>query len=195
MIREAGSGSFRVRGILMSSRGARRCGLAVVVLIAAASIGVLASPGLSQTQPSGPLTATRFALSVDGIELASFSELAGITSEVAPTAYLTSADKTTIIKKLPSARKPPTVVLKRGMTGGIELFAWHDAALRGNIAATRKDCTLTMYGSTGEPLARYFLTNAWPFKLEIGGLKAGSGEPLTETVTLTADRIQRVSPT
>jgi phage tail-like protein len=179
----------------MSSRSARRCGLVVAVLIAAASIGVLASPGLSQTQPGGPLTATRLALSIDGTELASFSELAGITSEVAPTAYLTSADKATIIKKLPSARKPPTVVLKRGMTGGLELFAWHEAALRGNLSAARKTCTLTMYNGAGEPVARYVLFNAWPFKLEIGGLKTGQSEPLTETVSLTADRILRVPPT
>ena len=178
----------------MRKRSAGRLGLVAAVLIAAAGIAVLASPGLGQPQASGPLTAARFALSVNGTEIASFSELAGITSEVAPTVYLASTDRATIIKKLPGARKPPTVVLKRGMTGGMELFAWHDAALRGDVAAARRDCTLTMYGSTGEAVARYFLTNAWPFKLEIGGLKAGAGEPLTETVSLTADRIVRLAP-
>jgi phage tail-like protein len=179
----------------MKSRGARRCGLVAAVLIAVASIGVLASPGSGQTQTSGALTATRFALSIDGRELASFSELAGITSEVAPTAYMTSADKATILKKLPGARKPPTVVLKRGMTGGMELFAWHEAARLGDIAAARKNCTLTIYDSAGEPVAKYVLLNAWPFKLEIGGLKAGSSEVLFETLYLTAERVQRVSPT
>jgi phage tail-like protein len=179
----------------MKSRGARRCGLVAAVLIAVASIGVLASPGSGQTQTSGALTVTRFALTIDGTEIASFSELAGITSEVAPTVYMTSTDKATIFKKLPGARKPPTLVLKRGMTGGLELYAWHQAALVGDVNAARRTCTLTMYNSAGEAVAKYVLVNAWPFKLEIGGLKAGASEVLSETVSVTAERIQRISPT
>lgn len=179
----------------MKSRSARRCGLIAAVLIAAASIGVLASAGFGQTQTSGALTATRFALTIDGTEIASFSELAGITSEVAPTAYMTSTDKATILKKLPGARKPPTLVLKRGMTGGMELYAWHQAALLGDINRARKNCTLTIYDSAGEPVAKYVLFNAWPFKLEVGALKAGSSEVLSETLSLTAERIQRMAPT
>jgi hypothetical protein len=34
---------------------------------------------------------------------------------------------------------------------------------------------------------------AWPSKLEIGALKAGSSEVLMETVTIVSERIQRVS--
>ena len=37
------------------------------------------------------------------------------------------------------------------------------------------------------------LTNAWPSKLEIGALKAAAPSVLTETVTLVAEFIQRVS--
>lgn len=191
----AGSGFVSGEGVLMKSRSARRCGLVAAVLIAAASIGVLASAGFGQTQANGGLTATRFALTIDGTEIASFSELAGITSEVAPTVYMTGTDKATVLKKLPGARKPPTLVLKRGLTGGMELFAWHQAVLNGDVNAARKNCTLTMYNSAGEPVAKYFLLNAWPFKLEIGGLKAGSSEVLFETLYLTAERVQRVSPT
>jgi hypothetical protein len=35
---------------------------------------------------------------------------------------------------------------------------------------------------------------AWPSKLEIGALKAGSSEVLWETVTLVCEMIQRVAP-
>ena len=54
----------------------------------------------------------------------------------------------------------------------------------GDVAAARKNVTLTMYNAAGEPVARYHLTNAWPAKLEINGLKAGAGSVLLETVTL-----------
>jgi phage tail-like protein len=50
-----------------------------------------------------------------------------------------------------------------------------------------------MYDVTGDPVVRYHLTNAWPSKLEIGALKAGASSALTETVTLVAEFIQRVS--
>jgi phage tail-like protein len=63
----------------------------------------------------------------------------------------------------------------------------------GDIAAARKSCSLIMYNTGGQPVARYHLENAWPAKIEIGALKAGSNEVLRETVTLTCEHIQRVS--
>jgi len=177
----------------MKSRNARLCGLGAAVALAAASVGVLAPAGSGQTGPRDAITADRFVLTTDGYELASFSELQSITSEVTPTEYLSSAEKGTVQKKLPGKPKPPTLVLKRGKNSGMELFAWHEAARKGQPSG-RKSCTLTMYNSAGEPVAKYYLANAWPFKLEISGLKAGSSEPLTETAYLTADSVQRVAP-
>jgi phage tail-like protein len=84
-------------------------------------------------------------------------------------------------------------VLKRGKNSGTELFAWHEAVRKGQLSA-RKSCTLTMYNNAGEPVAKYYLTNAWPFKLEISALKAGSSEVLYETVHLTAESVQRLAP-
>ncbi len=51
-----------------------------------------------------------------------------------------------------------------------------------------------MFNSGGRPVARYFLANAWPSKIELSALKAGASEALMETVTLTAESIQRVAP-
>ena len=63
----------------------------------------------------------------------------------------------------------------------------------GDVAAARKNVTLTMYDATGDPVVRYHLTNAWPAKLEIGALKADAASVLLETVTLVCEFIQRVS--
>ena len=52
---------------------------------------------------------------------------------------------------------------------------------------------LVIKSADGKPVARYDLENAWPSKLEISGLKAGSSEVLTETMKLVCDRIQRVA--
>jgi phage tail-like protein len=66
--------------------------------------------------------------------------------------------------------------------------------LKGDIAAARKSCSLTMHSAEGKPVAKYWLEHAWPAKIEISGLKAGASEVLFETVTLVSEHIQRVAP-
>lgn len=133
-----------------------------------------------------PATAARFSITVDGVEIASFSELAGINSRV----------------------EPVEVVLKRGKTRSPEMLAWHEAVREGNMAAARKSASLVMYDYDGKPVARYHLENAWPSKVEVGGLSgqgnvsdfqflkaraSGGGEVAMETVTIVSERIQRVA--
>ena len=149
--------------------------------------------GLGPNQPNDAITAARFSITIDGYEIASFSELQGITTEVKPVELIESTDKEIILKKLPGKTEPATLVLKRGKNSSMELWAWHEAVLMGDIVAARKSCSLVMYDTAGKPVARYHLEHAWPSKLEIGALKAGASEVLMETVTIVAERIQRVS--
>jgi phage tail-like protein len=151
-------------------------------------------PGVGPNQPNDAITAARFSLTIDGVEIAAFSELQGITTEVEPVELMESTDKEVILKKLPGKTKPATLVLKRGKNSSMELWSWHEAVLLGNIVAARKSCSLVMYSTDGTPVARYHLEMAWPSKLEVGGLKAGASEVLYETVTLVCEHIQRVAP-
>ena len=131
------------------------------------------------------LIPVRFEVSVDGHSLGVFSELVGISSAVEIVDATSASPTETILKK------PPTVTLKRGMTRNIEMAAWHELVILGDIAAARKSCSLTMFNAKGEPVARYHLTDAWPQKVEIG-VSATSGL-LMETITMTCDFLQRVS--
>ena len=149
--------------------------------------------GLGPNQPNDAITAARFSITIDGYEIAAFSELQGITTEVEPVELMESTDNEVILKKLPGKAKPATLVLKRGKNASMELWAWHEAVLMGDIVAARKSCSLVMYNYDGKPVARYHCENAWPAKIEIGALKAGSSEVLMETVTIVSERIQRVS--
>jgi phage tail-like protein len=143
------------------------------------------------TKREEALTVSRFSLTIDGVEIAQFSELAGMTSEVEPAQA--NGDPLSP-KKLPGRRKLPTVSLKRGKTKDMEIFAWHQSVVEGLPVEVRKSCTLTMYAPDGTAAARYHLESAWPSKVEISALKAGASEVLYETVTLTCEDIQRVSP-
>jgi phage tail-like protein len=140
-----------------------------------------------------PITASRFSITIDGYEIAAFSELQGITTEVKPVEHLESTDKELVLKKLPGKREPATVKLKRGKTSDMALWAWHEAVLQGDILAARKSASLVMYGADGKPVARYHMENAWPSVVEIGSLKAGANDVLMETVTIVCETLQRVS--
>ena len=170
--------------------------LAGAILVAGA-IGAWTSASHGATAQAGDsgdaLTAARFELTIDGHALASFSELGGLVSgfDRADLELVTREGDTAVV--LPVKRNPPTVTLKRGMTRNIEMSAWHELVLLGDVAAARKSVTLTMFDARGDPVARWHLTNAWPSKVEIGGLKAGDGSALLETVTMTCEFIQRVS--
>jgi phage tail-like protein len=144
--------------------------------------------------PGDAITAARFSIVIDGYQIASFSELIGISTEVEPVELLESTEKEVMLKKLPGKRKPPTLTLKRGKNQSMELWLWHEAVLMGDIVAARKSCSLVMYSTDGTAVARYHLEMAWPSKLEVGGLKAGASEVLFETVTLVCEHIQRVAP-
>lgn len=140
------------------------------------------------------LTAARFSISIDGYEIASFSELQGITTSVDVVDFIESSDKEVIQKKYPGRRGLPNIQLKRGKNNSMELWTWHEAVLMGDMGLARKSCSLVMYNVAGKPVARYHLEQAWPAKIEIGALRAGASEVLMESVTIVCEHIQRVSP-
>ena len=174
----------------MKRRIQRRWRLFTTSLVVA--VGGLAAAGIAAT--SDPITAARYVITIDGYEIASFNELTAINSEIETADFWETSGDQVQVNKLPGKFKAPTVTLKRPMNGSLELWSWHEAVRQGNMAAARKSLSLTMFSSEGKPVVKYWLEKAWPSKLEVGALKAGKTEALTESVTLTAEYIQRVAP-
>jgi phage tail-like protein len=138
---------------------------------------VVTTPGLfAQTA----ITAARFSLTIDGFEIASFTELGSIAVEGEDLREFGT-----------SSRGRGVVTLSRRATNNLELWAWHEAVVAG-LPAARKNASLVGYNRRGEPVQRYHLENAWPAKIEISGLKSGASEVLMETVTIVSERMQRV---
>lgn len=146
-----------------------------------------------RTQPNDALTAARFVLTVDGAEVAQFSDLIALSSGVDPSSLtLGPASKGAAARKLPGKWTPPTVTMKRGQSNDLGLFAWHRDAL--SRRAARKDAVLVMFDVQGRPVARYHLESAWPARIVVSGERVGAGQVLFETVTFACDGIERVSP-
>ncbi len=158
--------------------------------------GVLAATVLTGTAsaqaPSSTITGTRFSITIDGYEIASFSELAGIVAEVEPSEYWETNGESVPVNRLPGKIKPPQITLKRGLNSNLELWAWHEAVRTGQIGAARRSCSLTIFNKSGQPVGKYWLEKAWPNKIDLSS--AGAGEALLETVVLTCEYIQRVAP-
>ena len=164
----------------------KRMGMAGATLVAlAVNASAVSLPDRVDAGRETPISAARFGLSIDGVQIASFSELAGISSTV----DLIPSDEGPLLGR---SVKSVSIVLRRPMNRDMTVSSWHEAAQAG-IQAARKSCSLVMYDAEGTPVARYYLENAWPSKVDIGSLKAGSSEVLMETVTMTCEFIQRVS--
>jgi phage tail-like protein len=164
------------------------------LLTVAVAGGAWATSGRALPAPGDPGgTITTFTLTVDGRQVAAFGDLVSMTSGVeSETLVTTNGDK--IVKTLlPSKRMPDSVILRRGLSDSLELSAWHELVINGDVAAARRNATLTLFQSDGTPVARYHLENAWPSKLEVGELTTAGAELVAETVTLVCDRIQRVA--
>ena len=104
-----------------------------------------------------------------------------------------SGEKGLVQMNIPSNPVLATIILKRAQTQDPQMWTWHEAARFGEMGAARKSCSLVMFDASGKPVARYHLENAWPCKIELGALRAGSSEVLTETVTIVCDHLQRVA--
>ena len=140
-----------------------------------------------------PISAARFSISIDGYEIGSFSELAGISSQVETVDYVPSGRNETILLDRFAARRTQTAIkLIRPRSTDPRIGAWHLAAGR-NRAASLKTCALRMFDYQGKPVARYHLEQAWPSKIDIGGLTRGPGRSgQSETVTITCEFMHRV---
>jgi phage tail-like protein len=166
--------------------GRRKAVVAAAVI--APLVGILAVPALVQAAISEPHPVARVSLTIDGYELASFSRCIGLGSEstVEPAP---ASDDEIIFKNLPGETTGRTVC-ERGLTSSIQLAAWRDAVVLGDMAAARKSVSITMYDTAGDPQFRWHLTDAWPSGLTNLFDQDGMGR---EVVTFTYEFAQRVS--
>lgn len=149
-------------------------------------------PQMAGEENNTILSAAIFKLEVPGMNPINFAELVGITSEVENSEYMASGPTGAIFTRHFGRTKPPTVTLKRGLDLNGDLWLWHQQ-VRSLMATAYKTATLKLYGpgddASGAGRLTYVLQNAWPSKIEVGGVKAGATDIVYQTVTLMCDEI------
>jgi hypothetical protein len=105
-------------------------------------------------QQDPPISASRFGISIDGVQIGVFAQL------------ISEAD-------LATGAGGQAITLTGGRTQGLKMAAWHELVILGDVAAARKSASVIMYNSSGSPIRTYHLENAWPSKVSLDSSERG----------------------
>jgi hypothetical protein len=84
---------------------------------------------------------------------------------------------------------PARLVLRRGVTGALDLYAWWDKSRRARRPQPR-DVTVTLLGPGRTPVMSWRFSNARPVALSYSPLRASEGAVLMETIEIAFDAMQ-----
>lgn len=116
-----------------------------------------------------------------------FAEVELPTGEIEVIEYREGADKTSAARKLPGRVRYGNAVLRRGISGRLELFEWWKAVRDGTL--DRRDVVITLHDEQQQPVQRWVLRAAWPTKYDPSDLNAKGNEVMIETVELAVEGI------
>lgn len=129
-----------------------------------------------------PLMSFRFLVEIDGIAIAHASEVGGLQIETETEPY-EEGGVNDFIHQLPKRTKYQHITLKRGITGGDELWTWYHEVVCGRFK--RKSGAIILMDVTGkEEKWRWSFQEAYPVKWIGPDLKADSNTVAFEAVEL-----------
>ena len=134
-----------------------------------------------------PLGAYNFLVEINGVNVASFSEVSGLESEIEVVEYRAGSEPSHV-RKLPGLRKYANITLKRGVIQSDDLWQWHKEALDGKVE--RRSGSIILLEDNREEAIRWNFYKAWPSKYEGPVLHAMSNAVAIETLTLACERIE-----
>jgi len=138
-----------------------------------------------------PLRNFRFKLSIDSIQVASFSEVA-IGETTTDAIDYREGDAPTFVRKLPGLNKFGTITLKKGVTSSLDLYNWHNQVLTNQVKTLRRKVQIDVWGEDDDqPKATFIAREAWPTKYDPSDLSAKGNEVLIETLELANEGIER----
>lgn len=117
-----------------------------------------------------------------------FAEVELPAAELEVIEYREGGDPASSSRKLPGRARYGNVVLRRGISGRLELWEWFKAVRDGQ--PVRRDVRITLLDEQRQPVQRWILRDAWPAKLEAGPLNAKGNEVAIELLELAVEGIE-----
>jgi phage tail-like protein len=110
-----------------------------------------------------PLIGAHFALEVQGVVSAFFSNASGFNNNTeVVTHQAVDAMGKSVVQKIPGDLTWDDITLSRGITDDLALWTWRQQVINGDVIGARKDGSVIMYNSMGEEKARFNFRNGWP---------------------------------
>jgi phage tail-like protein len=133
---------------------------------------------------------SQFALEVEGVEMARFTEISGLSWETEVVEYKDTLKTGKVtIRKRPGQTKFGDIGLKRGLSGDRNLSKWYQTVLDGKVE--RKNGSIVVYDMAGAELDRWNFERGWPSKWSASDLSASSDDVMIEELTIAIEHLER----
>lgn len=129
-----------------------------------------------------PFRGFNFRVEIEGLPVAAFSEVSGLTAEGDPVDYREGTDPTNNVRKLVGLRKYANLMFKRGYTQNTTLWDWYRRIAEGQ--ADRRNGSIVLMNEAHRDVMRWNFDNAWINKIEGPGLNAANNEVAIENMEL-----------
>ncbi len=137
-----------------------------------------------------------FLVEIEGITpdstsiIGGFSEVSGMISYSEVIEYRVGNSKSVI--KVPGRTRVGNIVLKKGLTSGVELERWRSAIEKG-VRDVRSGSIILLDHEMNEK-TRWNFYEAWPCRYDAPALDASGESVAVETLELCVERIERIDP-
>ena len=136
-----------------------------------------------------PYAQYNFLVEIDGLSVAGFTEVGGLTTEQDVIEYREGADTATV-RKLPGLRKYSTITLKRGFTQNRDLWEWRKSTIDGKTQ--RKSGSIALLDEERKAALRWNFREGWISKWEGPALNATATEVSIESLEIAIEGLELV---
>jgi len=131
-----------------------------------------------------PYGAFNFIVQIDGVNVAGFSEIGGLSTETNVIEYREGNQDITL-RKMPGLRKYTNITLKRGYTNSQDLWKWRQSVMQGRTE--RKSGTIILQNEQRQPALKWAFKEAWPSKWDGPALNAKNNEVAIESMEVVCE--------
>lgn len=148
-----------------------------------------------------PLISSAFFLELDGTEVGALQEVNGLDLEV-DVVELKALGKNGVQmaeKTVGQSKKVSELTMKRIATrdnGSDDIWKWFSTIQKEGVGdasrkKNRKNGSVVVYGTDNKEVSRWNFENAFVSKVSTSGMSATTNDPVTETITLQCENLQR----
>jgi phage tail-like protein len=133
-------------------------------------------------QREDPYRGYNFLVDIDGVAVAGFREVSGLSGDGEVVNYREGTDPILTVRKLPGLRRFANLTLRRGMTTSRLLWQWRLTTLQG--ATERRNGSILLRDEQQRTVAEWRFENGWVMRYEGPTLNATANEVAIETVEI-----------